>query len=260
LARLADALIVHCTSVVSVVSEHLRIAPERLDVVPHGHFAEWYPSAPIRADARNALGLALDQTVVLHFGNIRTYKGVNELVSIFRESPEPGLHLAVVGRPKTEEVGRELRALAEGDDRITLDLGFVKEERLVQYIAASDVVALPYDYSLTSGSAVLAASLGRPIIAPSTGCLVGFPDGGGLFYPLGSREGLRGALEVLRETDLDGMGAVARSYALQFPWSMVGDRTAAIYRRVLGEEGFRAPAADRTADPASDGGAADLVI
>ena len=143
-------------------------------MVPHGHFAEWHPAAPSRVQARRALGFPSAATVVLYFGLIRGYKGVEELVSVFRDLPSSDLRLAIVGKPKTEDLGRRLWELTGDDQRVSLDLQFAQKERLVQYIAASDVVALPYTHSLTSGSAILAASLGRPIIAPSTGCLIDF--------------------------------------------------------------------------------------
>src|SRR5690606_5318779 len=58
---------------------------------------------------------------------------------------------------------------AAGDPRIRLDLGHLDDDRLTSWLAAADLVALPYRRILNSGAALLALSAGRPVLVPAPG-------------------------------------------------------------------------------------------
>ena len=51
------------------------------------------------------------------------------------------------------------------------DEGYVPHDDVPLYFAAADVVVLPFRKVTTSGSALLALSLGRPVVAPRLGAL-----------------------------------------------------------------------------------------
>ena len=50
--------------------------------------------------------------------------------------------------------------------RVTLEMRFIPDGELPDYLGAADIVVLPFRRSLTSGSVALAASYGLPIVAP----------------------------------------------------------------------------------------------
>jgi len=117
LARSVNALLVHCDSVVEQVSYVYRVAPGRIRVVPHGHYLGAYPVPKDRASARRNLGLNPDGLVLLFFGQIRAYKGIQELVEVFGRRSDPGIRLILAGEPKMEGL-EELRARVRVEMRV----------------------------------------------------------------------------------------------------------------------------------------------
>ena len=126
-----------------------------------------------RRGPRSAWACRSGGPVFAFVGAIRGYKGVGELLEAFAGSTDlgPDARLLICGKPLPARLGRELEQRAVADPRIVLRLERMPEEELSQVLRAADVVVLPFRDILTSGSAILALSLGRPVIAPALGCL-----------------------------------------------------------------------------------------
>lgn len=139
-------------------------------VIPHGHYRDAYGSALDRDSCRDQLGLDRRFTF-LFFGNIRPYKNVPRLIEAFRALPHRDAQLVIAGQPGHMMRVEELRQLAAGDDRIHLRLEFVPDDKVPLYIGASDVVVLPFESILNSGSVFLALSFNRSVLVPRLGSL-----------------------------------------------------------------------------------------
>ena len=124
----------------------------------HGHYRDQFAKHPM-PQARPGR--------ILYFGIIRPYKGVSQLMSVFAGIPGGDLDLRIVGSPSTGQ--REIvEAASEKDARITSRLTFVDDDELVAEIGRAELVVLPYREMHNSGSILVAMSLGRPVLAPST--------------------------------------------------------------------------------------------
>jgi beta-1,4-mannosyltransferase len=108
---------------------------------------------------------------MLFFGNIRPYKNVPQLLAAFRGLNRQDVQLMIVGQPGGGIDSRQLEQLAGADPRIQLRLEFVDDHDVPLYLGAADLVVLPFDSILNSGSALLALSFNRPILAPRLGSL-----------------------------------------------------------------------------------------
>jgi beta-1,4-mannosyltransferase len=139
-------------------------------VIPHGHYRDAYPAAPSRASCRDLLGLRHCFTF-LFFGNIRPYKNVPHLIEVFRALPGRDVQLVIAGQPGRMMEVETLKRLADRDERVRLSLEFVPTEKVPLYLGASDVVVLPFNSILNSGSAFLALSFNRAVLAPRLGAL-----------------------------------------------------------------------------------------
>ena len=190
LARTVDRVVVHCNRAAIEVASAYGLDRRRILVVPHGHFGDAYPLPIPRGDARRQLGLSESATMILFFGQIREYKSVPSLIEAFLRVKPSTAHLAIVGEPKPPSLGEEIAAMASDEPQITLRLEQVDRETLVRYISASDIVALPYIRSLTSGASVLAATMGRAILAPRIGCMAEMPEGAAIFYDESGVDGI----------------------------------------------------------------------
>ncbi|WP_157572907.1 glycosyltransferase [Halogranum rubrum] len=249
-ARLCDGFITHGKHAREEVIDVYDISPtdaSRVAVVPHGNYIGSYPDDVSRREAREALSLPDDATVYLHFGNIRPYKGVTRLVETFGEMDDPDSHLLLAGRPPTNPDDRaRLFGLCERTDRVHTNFGFVPDDEIQHYFAASDAVVLPFERVLTSGSAVLAMSFGRPVVAPRMGCLPDtLSEKNDLLYDSDDPEGLRRQMQRVRDEDLSAVGSSNRIQAIQNDWGTAAERTYAVYRAAECGVADVAVAADR---------------
>lgn len=157
--------------------EHLAAAydlpAERLVTLPHSSYAGIYPEVPTREAARAAVGVPQGVPTVGLIGQLRPYKGVDLLLEAAgiaaRELPE--LTVVLAGRT-SEEHRAEIDALVPADIRIVRHHDFLPDEEIGTWVQACNVLALPYRRILNSGSALMAATLGRPVILPDDTPLV----------------------------------------------------------------------------------------
>ncbi|WP_144920803.1 glycosyltransferase [Halorubrum salsamenti] len=233
-AWLADRLVVHCEAAGALVAETYRLperVSDRIRVVAHGNFADVYENDVSQSTARERLDLPSDVPVVAFFGLIRPYKNVPELIETFEHVPGDA-RLLVVGNPWNEDVSDRVREASADDDRVHTVLEYVPEDEIQVYMRATDAVVLPFDSVLTSGSAVLAMTFGRAVVAPVMGCLPGLigPDGGYLYDP-GDPDGLRVALrKAVDDRDrLREMGRRNRKAAQSLDWDRIAKRTRDVY-------------------------------
>lgn len=143
----------------------------------------------------------------------------------------PDARLLVWGKPLPPRLGRDLTVRAADDPRIVLRLERIPEEDLSILLRASHAVVLPFRDILTSGSAILALSHGRPVIAPAMGCLPDTLPGDATFlYDPDAPAALSQALRQAAVADLAGMGRRARAFADGLDWGPIAARTATLYR------------------------------
>jgi len=142
-----------------------------LEVTPHGHYKNIYPNFISRQEARNKLGLNMEDTVFLFVGQIRRYKNLLSLISAFRETKEPTYKLVIAGLPDSNELMNEIQSESALDSRITAHLQFVSTDDMQIYLNSADALVLPYKEILNSGTAVLGLSFNKPLILPNKGAM-----------------------------------------------------------------------------------------
>ncbi|SFG73077.1 Glycosyltransferase involved in cell wall bisynthesis [Halopelagius inordinatus] len=231
-ARLADEIIVHCEAARDSVVEQYRLPTDsRVHVIPHGHYCSAHENTVSRGEARERLGVERDSTVFLYLGQIRPYKQIPRLVDTVRSLESPDVRLLVAGKPTDESLARAIEASAEGDSRIATELSYIPEEEVQTYFNAADAVVLPYRDILTSGSAVLSMSFGKPVVGPRTGCLPELlrtqPE---LLYDPDS-ESLDAALVRALDADLDLIGDRNYERVTELDWGGIAARTRDAYQR-----------------------------
>lgn len=139
-----------------------------IEIVPHPPVRRFGESGLTRGEARRELGLREDAIVILFFGLIRPYKGLDILLNAFARiaSDHPNAHLLVAGEPWNPEGSIEARTEELGiRDQATLMLRFLSDQEVKQCLVASDFAVFPYLDG--TGSAALQAVLGAnlPVIA-----------------------------------------------------------------------------------------------
>ncbi|MDQ1513411.1 MAG: beta,4-mannosyltransferase, partial [Microbacteriaceae bacterium] len=131
-------------------------APAR--TIVHGHYRNWFErSAPEPAVPGR----------LLFFGLLRPYKGVEELLDAFTAAPADA-SLRLVGSAQDPTLKAAVEQAQQRDPRISSRIEYVPDAELAGEIEAAQVVVLPYRAVHNSGAALLALSLGRPVLMPRT--------------------------------------------------------------------------------------------
>ncbi len=125
-------------------------------------------------EARKALNLDAQVPVLLFFGYVRHYKGLDRMLHAIPAllHREPSLRLIVAGQ-FYENIDR-YRQLAEKLDiskNVDFYPGYVAAERTPLFFAAADAVVLPYRSATQSGVVQLAYGHGVPVIVTPVGAL-----------------------------------------------------------------------------------------
>jgi len=238
---LADAVHVHDEETRSALAQAYG-RRERVYVVPHGSYVGAYPNACTRQEARSRLEIAESAFVYLFLGQVRRYKGIEDLVAAFHRLSDKSSYLVIAGNVHDPTYGRELAALTRDNARVVTRFQYVQNSELQYFLNASDVCVLPYREMTTSGAAVLAFSFGRPIIAPALGGFTELAmDGRGIVYDPEASDGLLHALRQARGMDMDSAGQKALAWAREHEWRKLAPSFARIYAEVRGVKCSLAP-------------------
>ncbi|HJQ75403.1 MAG TPA: glycosyltransferase, partial [Gaiellaceae bacterium] len=134
LARLGT-LIVHCEAARGPLGR----AGRRAHVIPHGSYVGRYPNSVSQPAARTRLGLDPAARVLLAFGQVRPYKGLDELVEAFRSLPAGAAELVVAGQPVGFDDGAAALAARAGDG-VRLFLRHVPDAEVQVFLNAADLL------------------------------------------------------------------------------------------------------------------------
>lgn len=234
LVQRVDAIIVHDPGTRDRAIHDLNAPPDSVTVVPHGHYRSLYDAPPDASTARRELGLPLDaHRLFLHLGIIRPYKGIDDLLDAWPQhlQAHPDDHLAVAGKPLDEAYGRSLQQKAASLDQVDLRLGYVDDDDIPLYFGAADVSVLPFRKITTSGSLVLAASFGLPIVAPRyPGLEFVLETADDLLYgPPSTVASLVDALSQASQADIRELCERTKHDCDRLDWSRVAERTRSVY-------------------------------
>lgn len=242
LSRLASAIIVHTEHIPTWLTAFCQKHHKRIASIPHGPLALYGGPREDRHQAREALGLPIDSSVVLFFGSIRPYKGLRTLLEAFAAASKNinDALLVIAGRPwepwepyraRIEQLG-----LAE---RVRLFLRYIPTDEVRPFFVASDVVALPYqDFHGQSGVAMSAIGLERPMLTSGVGGLAELADEPCYHLPPGDPDAWSIALERVLGDAAERARLTERSRQLRqrFSWDTIAQATLGLYQELLRDE------------------------
>ncbi len=157
------------------VSEEVRVAMPEIPVLPLFHpLYEPEGEACSMPDARRALHLADDSPVLLFFGYVRRYKGLDMLLHAMPDilQKNPALRLVVAGQFfQPLKIYKEMIEQLGIGGSVDLYPEYVSPERTALFFAAADAVVLPYRSATQSGVLQLAYGHGLPVIVTPAGAL-----------------------------------------------------------------------------------------
>ncbi len=228
LYRRMDAVIVHSEHGRRRLVDDLGLRSERVHVIAHGAFEHLAAQPPASLPPELE---ATEGPVVLCFGLIRPYKGVEVLLEAWRGVE--GAQLWIVGEPRMPLA--PLRANAPAT--VSWVPRFVSDGELAACFRRADLVVAPYREIDQSGVVATALAFGSPLLLSDAG---GFPEiaaaGAAAIAPAGDPAALRAALrELLGDPPArQRLRAAARALAEgEWSWRGVAERTRALYAALL---------------------------
>ncbi len=204
----------------------------RIKVIPIGE----HNVAPLK---RYVKGLKEEGKVVLFFGRIRPYKGLEYLIRaeplIIREVP--GAKMVIAGRGENFKKYERLMVNRESFIVYNHYVGFKEAVELFQKCS---LVVLPYIEASQSGVVGQAYAFKKPVVVTGVGSLPEAVEDGktGYIVPAGDEVALAGAVvELLKDDGLrEEMGEKGyQKLKRDFSWDGISEKTIQVYRKVLGE-------------------------
>ncbi len=127
-----------------------------------------------KQEARKHLGLPENDKIILFFGFIRHYKGLDLLLDAMRELKGTGTRLMVAGEfYEDEKHYREQIEKLGIRDQLILHTDFIPDSEVRYYLCAADAVIQPYRQATQSGVTPLAYHFEKPMVVTDVG---GLPD------------------------------------------------------------------------------------
>ena len=141
------------------------------------HFGE-----PIsKESARKELGINNTEKIILFFGFIRQYKGLDLLLNAMaiKEIKEAGIKLMIVGEfYEDAKPYYDLIKTLGIDESVILNTQFVADSDVKRYVCSADFIIQPYKHATQSGVTPLAYHFEIPMLVTNVGALADtVPDG-----------------------------------------------------------------------------------
>ena len=170
-----DKIIVHTSQMRDALINQFNIDSSKISICLHGinNFAQG--ALISKNDARIHLNVKGSKKVILFFGQVGYYKGLDILLESINELIIKGedVFLIIRGRPKNckEYVDECLEIIRKYNlyDKVDLKFDFIPHSEVDIIFQAADVVCLPYRSIFQSGVVFMALKYGVPMIATDVG-------------------------------------------------------------------------------------------
>lgn len=188
------------------------VPADRVERIPHPSYLGRYPESPTSAEARKRLGVPEHTFAALMLGHMKPYKGVLDFLAAAETVDRPCTPM-LAGRGTT----RDWRAIdaALGELPAVVHRDYVSDGEVPTWFAAADVTVLPYRRILNSGSAMLSATFGVPVVMPDEESVLAEYGECDWVVTYDRTDPVKGLRRVLNDTSIDWAtkGAAAREFA-----------------------------------------------
>jgi len=243
LYKASKAIIVHSDFIKRKLIKEFPFCFSKTYIVPHGNFDNYLPDAPISKQvARNHFGLSDNDKVILFFGYIREYKGLELLLDAFEvaAAKDDKIKLIIAGAPINDVLRNKYNnqiLKSKFRDRIIDHFNFIPSENIPLYFESSDILILPYKSIDHSGIIHLSYSFSKPVIVTNVGDfseIVEQNKSGKVLENNTASSLADSILELNSNYDLWEMGKYAKYLSeTKYSWENVSKLTANVYSTLL---------------------------
>jgi glycosyltransferase involved in cell wall biosynthesis len=240
LFKLGDHFIVHSATDMEQMIKYYNIPSEKVTKIPHGPLDFHFQKDLNREVVRHEIRLDPENSVILLFGAIRPYKGIDTALKAFakviRKIPEA--RLLIVGKlwenwDRYEPLIKELRI----GNYVKTYLEYIPSKEVCKFFVAADLVILPYHhFDSQSGVGSTAISFRKPMIVTDVGGLPELVVNPRYVVPPKDPSALARTIVYCLQNpgQLNRMSVDAKAVAEKIAWPLIARKTWLIYRKVIG--------------------------
>lgn len=246
---LCNHLIVHTPGSRDELIRDFHIKKSKISVVKHGMNNKVTVTGISEIKARERLNIATDRKVILFFGNIDHYKGLDILIEslpLLSDEIKDKITVIIAGNIKSQEYNKKITGLifkSPLKDRIIKFTRYISDEEIEPLFEASDCIALPYRDIYQSGVLFMAYNFGIPPVVTRVGNFGNDIQHGktGLISDEISAGSLADSLEYFFSSPLYSNKDETRKYIKNwaqknYSWNSIGQVTLGIYEKLLQNE------------------------
>jgi glycosyltransferase involved in cell wall biosynthesis len=245
--KTADILFVHSNSNKKTLAQQMKLDEEKIKVMPHGDFDNYITDRILsKSEARKIFGLSQEQNVILFFGAIKEYKGLDMLSNSFPMASMKINNLALIiageaGDAETRKIVLKCKDILSNlpkEVKVIFHDKFIPVTEVAKYFIASDIVVLPYRRVTHSGIPHLAYTFGRPVIATNVGDFEEIIEEGKSGFVLSSNTQENLSEKIIQafsdKQKLEEMGKYARNFcATKYTWKDSAEALIPVYNKMI---------------------------
>ncbi|MDK2984427.1 MAG: hypothetical protein PWQ96_69 [Clostridia bacterium] len=236
-----DAIIVHGNNLVTNFQKIFNFFPKRLISIPLGNYNFLVPKTfTDLKEARKLLGLPTDKIILLFFGYISDYKGLEYLLQSLPLVKQKSSDFCLVIAGACPDFSKYALLIEELGIKCQIKtfIGYQPFEKVPLFFQGADIVVLPYKETYQSAVVQVAYAFGKPVIATNVGALpevIVEGKSGFLVPPCNSQALADKILYLIKDyKTCRDMGAYSKNLAhTHFSWKKVSEKTIQLYQELL---------------------------
>ena len=238
----ADHIIIHNKRNKKKLQNLYKVEDENISILPHGSIMPYQKIKNIdKKNARNHLKIPMDKKIILFFGYMWTYKGLDVLLkalSIIKEEKND-IALLIAGQPRADwQKFEKIIRKNSLENFVIKHLKFIDDSETEHYFSASDLVVLPYyenPFDTHGGVGALAISFKKPLVVTDVGGLPEYVKDERVISQPNNPENLaKKIIFVLNDEKLmDKLSKDSEVLSKELNWDDIAENTVEIYNRLL---------------------------
>lgn len=236
----ATRIIVHSKFIKHKLINNFAINSEKIKIIPHGNFDNYLPDVSISKEvAKEKLGISKSDRVILFFGFIREYKGLDLLLDAFEIANKQNdrLVLLIAGSIDSNLKNLYEQKIFKLKDNVKSYFRFIENEEIPFFFSAADLVILPYKDIDHSGIIHLAYSFSKPVIGTNVGDfseIIEENKSGRVLYTITKESLAELIIDTFMFQDLNKMGTYSKYLNdTKYSWKSIAEKTKDVYLSVV---------------------------
>lgn len=234
--KVVNHIVVHTEFIKKRLRDEFKINPSKVDVVIHGVYERILHEEVTKEKARSYFNLLPESFVILFFGGISKYKGLDLLMESIDSLEEEGIQIFVAGSldSKYETDFKRLCEKYKSQNNVFV-IRRIRDNEVEFCFKAANVTALPYREASQSGVLFMSYAYGVPVIAPAMGGFVKdvVPGKTGFLFSPNDCKDLADKITLLKGLpyfESEKHKASIREFAFtNYSWDKAGEELKAVY-------------------------------